>query len=120
MLAEPMQQGLAAEIEAGAVRLGHGGAAGAKAVSEFFSSKYGWDALASRSVWSFGPDVQGPNILVDDTLPHQVDKRVLYSIKESVVQGFQWAAREGPLCDEPIRNVKYDACDASGRIACSV
>jgi U5 small nuclear ribonucleoprotein component len=23
------------------------------------------------------------------------------------VQGFQWGTREGPLCDEPIRNVKF-------------
>jgi U5 small nuclear ribonucleoprotein component len=29
-----------------------------------------------------------------------VDKKLLYSIKDSVRQGFQWAAREGPLCDE--------------------
>lgn len=25
---------------------------------------------------------------------------------------FQWAAREGPLCDEPIRNVKFKIVDA--------
>jgi U5 small nuclear ribonucleoprotein component len=37
----------------------------------------------------------------------------LYSIKESIVQGFQWAAREGPLCDEPIRNVKFRLTDAT-------
>ena len=23
------------------------------------------------------------------------------------LQGFQWGSREGPLCDEPIRNVKF-------------
>ena len=23
------------------------------------------------------------------------------------VQGLQWGTREGPLCDEPIRNVKF-------------
>ena len=23
------------------------------------------------------------------------------------LQGFQWGTREGPLCDEPIRNVKF-------------
>lgn len=26
---------------------------------------------------------------------------------------FQWGAREGPLCDEPIRNVKFKILDAS-------
>jgi U5 small nuclear ribonucleoprotein component len=27
--------------------------------------------------------------------------------KDSIVQGFQWASKEGPLCEEPIRNVKF-------------
>ena len=31
----------------------------------------------------------GPNILVDDTLPSEVDKALLGSVKESIVQGFQ-------------------------------
>jgi hypothetical protein len=30
----------------------------------------------------------------------QVDKKLLYSVKESIKQGFQWGCREGPLCDE--------------------
>ena len=25
----------------------------------------------------------------------------------NTLQGFQWGTREGPLCDEPIRNVKF-------------
>lgn len=29
-----------------------------------------------------------------------------------VLQGFQWGTREGPLCDEPIRNVKFKITDA--------
>lgn len=28
-------------------------------------------------------------------------------------QGFQWGTREGPLCDEPIRGVKFRILDAS-------
>ena len=30
----------------------------------------------------------------------QVDKGLLGSVRESIVQGFQWGTREGPLCDE--------------------
>ena len=30
----------------------------------------------------------------------QVDKSLLGAVKDSIVQGFQWATREGPLCDE--------------------
>ena len=31
---------------------------------------------------------------------------MLYTVREFIKQGFQWGAREGPLCDEPMRNVK--------------
>ncbi|PNJ50386.1 EFTUD2 isoform 9, partial [Pongo abelii] len=75
-------------------------------------TKYDWDLLAARSIWAFGPDATGPNILVDDTLPSEVDKALLGSVKDSIVQGFQWGTREGPLCDELIRNVKFKILDA--------
>lgn len=50
---------------------------------------------------------------MDDTLPSEVDKKMLYSIRESIKQGFQWGSREGPLCDEPIRGVKFRILDCS-------
>ena len=40
-------------------------------------------------------------MLVDDTLPSEVDKQLLNSIKDSVVQGFQWGTRE--VCPPPPR-----------------
>lgn len=49
--------------------------------------RYDWDLLAARSIWAFGPDATGPNILVDDTLPSEVDKHLLASVKDSIVQG---------------------------------
>ena len=51
--------------------------------------------LAARSIWAFGPTNNGPNIPLDDTLPSEVDKALLGAVKDSVVQGFQWGAREG-------------------------
>ena len=75
-------------------------------------NEFQWDALAARGVWAFGPDATGPNVLMDDTLPYEVDKVKLGGIRSSIVQGFQWATREGPLCDEPIRNVKFKILDA--------
>ena len=54
----------------------------------------------------------GANALLDDTLPSEVDKGLLGAVRESIVQGFQWGAREGPLCDEPMRNVKFKILDA--------
>ncbi|XP_078482120.1 116 kDa U5 small nuclear ribonucleoprotein component [Ciona intestinalis] len=108
MIAEPLEKGLAEDIEHEVVQIGWN----RKRLGEFFQTKYDWDLLAARSIWAFGPDAAGPNILVDDTLPSEVDKSLLGSVKDSIVQGFQWGSREGPLCDEPIRNVKFKILDA--------
>ncbi|KAL4719058.1 hypothetical protein ACJJTC_015397 [Scirpophaga incertulas] len=108
MIAEPLERGLAEDIECGAVCVSWD----RRRLGEFFQTKYDWDLLAARSIWAFGPDATGPNILVDDTLPSEVDKHLLASVKDSIVQGFQWGTREGPLCEEPIRNVKFKILDA--------
>lgn len=108
MIAEPLEKGLAEDIENEVVQSGWN----KKRLGEFFQSKYDWDLLAARSIWAFGPDATGPNILVDDTLPSEVDKALLGSVRDSIVQGFQWGTREGPLCEEPIRNVKFKILDA--------
>lgn len=49
---------------------------------------------------------------MDDTLPSEVDKTLLNSARDAIIQGFQWGTREGPLCEEPIRNVKFKILDA--------
>ncbi|KAI9591912.1 P-loop containing nucleoside triphosphate hydrolase protein [Syncephalis fuscata] len=109
MTAEPLEKGIAEDIEQGRVKIDWP----ARSIGQFFEQKYQWDLLASRSIWAFGPEAEGPNILADDTLPSEVDKKLLNSIKESIKQGFQWASREGPLCEEPIRNVKFKILDAT-------
>ncbi|KAG7452130.1 Calreticulin-domain-containing protein [Guyanagaster necrorhizus] len=109
MIAEPLERGIAEDIERGRVHM----RMTAKERGTFFQEQYQWDLLASRSIWAFGPDENGPNILLDDTLPSQVDKKLLSTVKEHIKQGFQWGAREGPLCDEPMRNVKFRVLDAS-------
>jgi 116 kDa U5 small nuclear ribonucleoprotein component len=108
MLAEPLENGLAYDIESGVIRLDWD----KKSIAEFFQGNYEWDLLAARSIWAFGPDDAGPNILIDDTLPSEVDKKLLNTVKESLIQGFRWGCREGPLCDEPVRNVKFKVLDA--------
>ncbi|CBY20276.1 unnamed protein product [Oikopleura dioica] len=108
MICEPMEKGLAEDIETNKVNIGMD----KKTIGNFFREKYDWDLLAARSIWAFGPSNNGPNILLDDTLPSEVDKALLSSVRDSVVQGFQWGTREGPLCDEPIRNVKFKILDA--------
>lgn len=109
VIAEPLDQGLAEDLENGSVSIDWP----KKKIAGFFQDKYDWDVMAARSIWAFGPDSVGPNIFLDDTLPSEVDKSLVSAIRSSVVQGFQWGAREGPLCDEPMRKVKFKLTDAT-------
>lgn len=96
MIAEPLDDGIAEDIEAGKVSIKDP----IRKVARFFEDNYDWDKLAARSIWAFGPEEMGPNILQDDTLPSQVDKKLLGSVRDSITQGFSWGTREGPLCEE--------------------
>ncbi|KAK7404008.1 hypothetical protein QQX98_010235 [Neonectria punicea] len=107
MVAEQLEKGISTDIETGAIRIRDP----IRKTAKFFEEKHGWDKLAARSIWAFGPDESGPNILQDDTLPTEVDKKLLSTVKESIRQGFSWATREGPLCEEPIRNTKFKVTD---------
>src|SRR5438105_92884 len=98
MIAEPLEKGLAEDIENEVVKIGWNRSfyylAGSlhsnpypfpfrKQLGDFFQTKYDWDILAARSIWAFGPEMTGPNILLDDTLPGEVDKELLYTVRES-------------------------------------
>ncbi|MCJ1252750.1 hypothetical protein MMC24_000556 [Lignoscripta atroalba] len=107
MVAEPLDDGIAQDIESGKVNIKDP----IRKVGQFFEENYDWDKLASRSIWAFGPDEMGPNILQDDTLPSQVDKKLLVTVRDTIRQGFSWGTREGPLCEEPIRNTKFKLTD---------
>ncbi|PYH46693.1 116 kDa U5 small nuclear ribonucleoprotein component [Aspergillus saccharolyticus JOP 1030-1] len=109
MIAEPLDDGIAEDIESGRVSIKDP----IRKVARFFEEKYEWDKLAARSIWAFGPDEMSPNILQDDTLPSQVDKKLLGSVRDSITQGFSWGTREGPLCEEPIRNARFRLTDVS-------
>ncbi|KAJ3279348.1 U5 small nuclear ribonucleoprotein component [Borealophlyctis nickersoniae] len=109
MIAEPLEKGIAEDIENMNVNINWP----TKQIGDWFVGKYEWDLLASRNIWAFGPDSTGPNVLINDTLPSETDRALLESVKDSIRQGFQWATREGPLCDEPIRNVKFKILDAT-------
>jgi U5 small nuclear ribonucleoprotein component len=84
-----------------------------KELEQILRKEYGYDILAARSVWAFGPEdcPPGPNLLMDDTL--ETDKTLLMGIKNDFIQGFRWACRQGPLCDEPIRGVKFKLLDVT-------
>lgn len=109
MIAEPLERGLSEDIESGKVTMRMTN----KERGKFFQNNYQWDMLASRRIWAFGPDDNGANVLLNDTLESETDPKMLSSVRESIKQGFQWGAREGPLCDEPMRGVKFRLLDAS-------
>jgi len=126
IIAEPLDRGLGYDIECRVLRsqmfippsnvFNSGNQKGfhnSDEMSHFLQKKYGWDLLSSRSIWSFGPDESSPNLFLNDTLPSEVDTQRLLNVKESIVQGFKWATREGPLCDEMIREVKFKVLDAN-------
>lgn len=110
MLAEPLENGLANDIENHSILLKEWDT---KRISNFFRTNYDWDLLTSRSIWAFGPEDDSPNIFLNNTIPSEVDQSLLNNVKDSIVQGFKWGTREGPLCDEPIRNVKFRLLDAN-------
>jgi len=78
-----------------------------KARSKILSEEFEWDKTDSMKIWTFGPDQAGPNVVVDVTKGVQY----LNEIKDSIVAAFQWATKEGLLCDEQLRGVRYNLID---------
>eukprot|EP00188_Purpureofilum_apyrenoidigerum_P003328 Plantae.Rhodophyta-Purpureofilum_apyrenoidigerum.ctg34589.p1 GENE.Plantae.Rhodophyta-Purpureofilum_apyrenoidigerum.ctg34589~~Plantae.Rhodophyta-Purpureofilum_apyrenoidigerum.ctg34589.p1 ORF type:complete len:417 (-),score=69.35 Plantae.Rhodophyta-Purpureofilum_apyrenoidigerum.ctg34589:100-1224(-) len=115
MIAEPMEDRLPDHIEQGRMAdFASGDLSARKAVQNKLRTEFGWDVLAAKSLWAFGPDARtGPNCLIDDVLPGgATDKSLMSLARESIVQGFQWATREGPLCDERVRGTKFRILEA--------
>jgi U5 small nuclear ribonucleoprotein component len=108
MIAEPLDKSIVGDMETGLLDLSKP----KNEIENLLINKYKWDNLTARSVWSLIPDKIGTDILIDYTLPTETDKFSLYSVRDSIVQGFDWACREGPLCEEPIRNTKFKILDA--------
>ncbi|GFE54716.1 elongation factor 2 family protein [Babesia ovis] len=107
-IAEPLEQGIASAIDEGIINA----SMPSGQMSSIFMEQYSWDILAARSIWCFGPDNSGPNILLDDVLPSNPVKGAIGTIKGAIIQGFNWACKEGPLVEEPFRNTKFKLIDA--------
>uniref|UniRef100_A0A671LR05 Elongation factor 2-like n=1 Tax=Sinocyclocheilus anshuiensis TaxID=1608454 RepID=A0A671LR05_9TELE len=105
MKARPFPDGLAEDIDKGDVTSRQE----LKARGRYLADKYEWEVTEARKIWCFGPDGTGPNLLVDVTKGVQY----LNEIKDSVVAGFQWATKEGVLCEENLRAVRYDIHDVT-------
>lgn len=81
----------------------------AKSRGRIMADRFGWDVTEARKVWGFGPEGTGPNILADQTKGVQY----LNEIKDSVLAAFQWATKEGPLCEENMRGCRFDCQDVT-------
>jgi len=103
--AEPIAEELALAIEAGKVSSRDD----FKARARILADDFGWDVTDARKIWAFGPDTVGANLLVDQTKAVQY----LNEIKDSVVSGFQWATREGPVAEEPMRAIRFNIMDVT-------
>merc|ERR550514_1602494 len=103
MKAVPMPEGLDCDIENGKA----GPKADAKERRKLLKEKYDWDDNAANKIWAWGPETEGPNMVVDSTQGVQY----LNEIKEHVASGFQWATKEGPLADENMRAMRFDIHD---------
>merc|ERR1719206_929237 len=89
--AVPMPDGLAEDIDEGKVNPRDD----FKIRGRYLADTYEYDITEARKIWCFGPDTNGPNLMIDCTKGVQY----LNEIKDSVVAGFQWASKEGVMCD---------------------
>jgi elongation factor 2 len=103
--AQPLSEQLQNEIEAGKVSPKDD----VKVRARILAEEHGWDVNDARKIWCFGPDTSGANLLVDMTKAVQY----LNEIKDSFVGAFQWATKEGVLCEENMRGIRFNVLDVT-------
>jgi elongation factor 2 len=102
-VAVPFAEGLPEAMDSGAVSARDDPKNRARKLAEEFE----WDVTEARKIWSFGPNTDGPNTLVDCTKGVQY----LNEIKDSLVAGHQWVTKEGVLTGENMRGVRLNLMD---------
>merc|ERR1719254_28132 len=105
IVAEPMSEELSQAIEAGPA----GPKAEMKERARLLREKFDWDDAQARKIWCWGPETDGANVVVDTTVAVQY----VNEIKEHVNSAFQWASKEGPLCEENMRGIRFNLTDVT-------
>jgi len=105
IVAEPIDEDLSKAIEEGPA----GPKADAKERAKLFREKFDWDENAARKIWAWGPETEGANLVVDQTQAVQY----MNEIKEHVNSAFQWTSKEGPLCEENMRGIRFNIMDVT-------
>jgi elongation factor 2 len=103
VVARPLEEGLAEAIDNNQITPRDEPKARARELAE----KYNWDVTEARKIWAFGPNTNGPNVMVDCTKGVQY----LNEIKDSVVAGLQWVTKEGVLTQENMRGIRFNLMD---------
>jgi len=77
--------------------------------AKIYRDKYEFSDNDARKIWCWGPETEGANIVVDVTTGVQY----INEIKEHVNSAFQWCTKEGPLCEENMRGIRFDIQDVT-------
>merc|ERR1712226_255196 len=107
MRAVPLEEELANEIEKANSLVG--AKTDPKERNKELKNKYSWSDEDARKLWCYGPETDGANVVVDKTVAVQY----VNEIKEHVNSAFQWASKEGPLCEENMRGVRFNLVDVT-------
>lgn len=105
VISTPLEEEMTKDIESAAIDP----RGDPKLRGRYICDTYGWDITEARKIWGFGPDGTGPNVFTDQTKGCDF----LLEIKESVVNGFVWASKQGPLAEEQMRGCKFALQDVT-------
>jgi len=105
LTAEPIIEEICKDIESGKL----GPKVDPKERNRILKEKYDWDDNTTRKIWCYGPETDGANLVVDTTQAVQY----LNEIKEHVNSAFQWTTKEGPLCEENMRGIRFNLVDVT-------
>ena len=100
--AEPIAEEFSVAIENGEVPMRD-----LKERIKVLADKFEWDKNEAAKIWAFGPDGEGPNVIVDSTQGCQF----MNEIKEHMISGFEIVTKTGVLCDEAMRGVRFNVVD---------
>jgi len=98
---EPLEENVIKMIEGGEISE----EMGLKKIGKTLFEEAGWKAEEARNIWAID---EHRNMLVDVTKGIQY----LGEARETIIAGFKWACKAGPLCEEPIRGLKVKLVDA--------
>lgn len=104
LYAEPLPQGLTEAIEDGKITARDD----PKVRTRTLRDDYGMDEDAAKKIWAF-TDSGSACLMMDRSKAVQY----LNEIKDSMVSAFQWATREGVLCDENMRGLSFNITDVT-------